>query len=197
MVTHAAVKSSRLLALLLILFSTANRSRHDHGTKSFTPSRLLREKRLPKLSLYIGFQEIRTAAGKAKSFKPVESITLIKPTKTPKILIEFLMSWREDYGIAQCIGFDKTGLKIFSCFSRLKWQVMILLLPSEVQDLLQEAGIKAKEVSEYTSSPVILGEVKLFIHDHGGILKHDTEEDRRAMLGFSGIMIYSVSQPIP
>ena len=86
---------------------------------------------------------------------------------------------------------DKTGLKDFA--SRLKAAGYDFIASGGTAKALQEAGIKVKEVSEYTSSPEILGGRVKTLHPmiHGGILARDTEEDRAELkaLGFSGIDI--------
>ena len=86
---------------------------------------------------------------------------------------------------------DKTGLKDFA--SRLKAAGYDFIASGGTAKALQKAGIKVKEVSEYTSSPEILGGRVKTLHPmiHGGILARDTEEDRAELksLGFSGIDI--------
>ena len=86
---------------------------------------------------------------------------------------------------------DKTGLKDFAF--RLKAAGYVFIASGGTAKTLQEAGIKVKEVSEYTSSPEILGGRVKTLHPmiHGGILARDTKEDRAELkaLGFSGIDI--------
>ncbi|UTC78291.1 bifunctional phosphoribosylaminoimidazolecarboxamide formyltransferase/IMP cyclohydrolase [Treponema sp. OMZ 799] len=86
---------------------------------------------------------------------------------------------------------DKTGLKDFAAC--LKAAGYDFIASGGTAKTLEEAGIKVKEVSEYTSSPEILGGRVKTLHPmiHGGILARDTEEDRAELkaLGFSEIDI--------
>lgn len=72
---------------------------------------------------------------------------------------------------------DKTGLVEFAAeLANLGWQ---LLASGGTARVLQSAGVSVQEVSDYTSSPQILGGRVKTLHPavHGGILARNTTED--------------------
>lgn len=79
--------------------------------------------------------------------------------------------------------YDKTGLTDFAQgLTALGWK---LLASGGTAKLLNENGIKAMEVADYTKSPEILGGRVKTLHPaiHGGLLARPTEVDRRQLLG--------------
>lgn len=91
--------------------------------------------------------------------------------------------------------YDKTGLVEFAAgLQRLGWE---LLASGGTARVLRESGLPVVEVSDYTSSPEILGGRVKTLHPaiHGGILSRSTAEDAAQLeaLGWAEIDLVAVN----